>query len=128
MNPEAIAAFVAVGVASPLLGYVAHLLIDVAKVRKAHRALEAEPLVFEGSRFSRLLCAAGTELMGPGQLLKLEPGRVLVGTDDGRRMPFTGQQFQAMHPEWITTDQELDAAAADPDLGKMTRTREGTFS
>lgn len=119
MDPQAIAIFVAAGLCSPVLGYLAHLLIDMAKVRKAHQALEAEPLIFEGSSFRELRCAAGNRLMGPGRVLKLEPGRVLVGSEDGARTPFTGQDFQSCYAQWVTTDAELAAAAANPDLGRM---------
>ena len=119
MDPKAIAIFVLVGLFSPILGYIAHLLIDKAKVRKAHQRLEQEPLVFEGSRFSRLLCSAGTQLMASGRILRLEPGRVLVGSDDGRRMTFSGQEFESMHPVFTTTDQELDASMARPEAGRL---------
>lgn len=119
MTGDALFAFIVFGALSPILGWCAHLLVDWAKTRKAHAALEKEPLVFEGSRFERLLSREGAELLGPGRLLKLEPGRVLVGTDDGRRMAVSGVDFHAMRPQWVTTDQELSAALANPHLGRM---------
>lgn len=106
MDLASILVFAGTALVSPILGWLAHLCIDKAKVRKAHRRLRDEPLVFEGSRFSRLLGAAGTQLMGPGRIARLEPGRVLVVSDDDAWMTFTGQEFEAMHPQFAASQDE----------------------
>ena len=124
-TPELIA-FVAFGLLSPILGWLAHLVIDKAKVHKAHKRLDDEPLVFEGSRFRRLLCTAGSTLMGPGMIAELELGRVMVVSDEGDRMTFSGQEFEAMHPVWTWTDQDL-AEGAD-ELPAPARRKEKPFS
>ena len=116
MDPSSIAVFLGTTLASPLLVWMMHQLIDKAKVRKAHKRLRDEPLVFEGSRFSRLLGAAGTPLMGPGKIARLEPGRVLVVSDDGWWMTFTGQEFEAMHPQFVAVPQQDEEPEGSPGL------------
>ena len=111
MNLESILVFAVTALAAPVLGWVAHLFIDAAKVRKAHRRLETEPLVHEGARFRQLLSDGGAPLMGPGRIARLQRGRVLVVADDGREMTFTGQEFEAMHPQF---DRGGDDPGADP--------------
>ena len=119
MDPKAVAAFVAVGLASPVLGYLAHLLIALAKTRQAHQRLEAEPLCFQGSRFRRLLSPSGVQLMGAGRIARLEAARVLAVSDDGASTPFTTLEFAALDVAYVSTDAELAAAAADPRAGRL---------
>lgn len=102
VDPAAIAAFVLIGLASPVLGYIAHALIAAHKTRQAHKFLDADPLVFPGARFSRMMNPAGAQLLGAGRVELIEPGRVLVSVADGTALvPFTGVEFQSMYPLWL---------------------------
>lgn len=101
MDIKAIAVFILVGLFSPVLGYWAHLLIQRHKVRAAAAFLEADPLVFEGSRFLRLLNADGSQMMGPGRIAEIEGGRLLAVSSDGSaRVPFDALEFKSMYPHW----------------------------
>ena len=103
MDPKAILAFAAVGLASPVLGYAAHLLIHWHKTRQAVRFLEADPLVYEGSTFRKILTADGGQLMGPGCIESLEPGRVLAASSDGAvHVPFDPLEFKSVYPHWVS--------------------------
>ena len=101
VDPKAIAAFVLIGLFSPVLSYWAHRLIDRHRVRKAIEFLEKDPLVFEGSRFSKILTADGGQLMGPGRVVSIGSDRVLVASSDGSALvPFDGLEFKSMYPHW----------------------------
>ncbi|MDE0109911.1 MAG: hypothetical protein OXN96_19065 [Bryobacterales bacterium] len=111
VDPKAIAAFVLVTLASPVLGYWAHALIAWHKTRKAHDFLDADPLVFVGARFSRLMTPDGAQLLGAGRVELIERGRVLVSVADGTALvPFTGVEFQSMYPLWL----DASAPSAPP--------------
>ena len=126
MDPKTIAAFVAAGLSAPVLGYLAHCLIDWHKTRKAHAFLEADPLVYEGARFRKLLTAEGGHLMGPGRVVAIEPGRVLVQSSDGAvSVPFDGVEFKSMYPQWL---EGSDSAAAAPGLPPRPSGREEAYS
>ena len=102
VDPKAILAFVLVGLASPGLGYLAHIWIGAHKARMAHEFLDADPLVFVGARFSRLMTPDGAQLLGSGRVELIERGRVLVSVADGTALvPFTGVEFQSMYPLWL---------------------------
>ena len=103
IDPKAIAAFLLIGLLSPLLSYGAHRLIDGYRTRKAVAFLEADPLVFEGSRFRKLLTPDGAQLMGPGRVASIEPGRVLAASSDGSVfVPFDPLEFKSMYPHWLS--------------------------
>lgn len=108
IDPKAIAAFVLIGLLSPVLSYWAHWLIDRHRTRKAIQFLEADPLVFEGSRFRKILTADGGQLMGSGRIVSIEPERVLAGSSDGSVLvPFDALEFKSMYPHWLDgTDAE----------------------
>lgn len=115
MDLKAILVFVAIGLASPVLGYWAHLLIDWHRTRKAQQFLEADPLVFEGSRFRKLLTADGGQLMGPGRIAEIEDGRLLAVSNDGSAcVPFDAQEFKSMYPHWLRPDPEASGPQAAP--------------
>lgn len=115
IDPKAIAAFLLIGLCSPLLSYGAHRLIDRHRLRKAVAFLEADPLVFEGSRFRKLLTADGGQLMGPGRIVEIEPGRVLVASSDGSALvPFDPLEFKSMYPHWVSGRGEPALAPAAP--------------
>ena len=115
MDPKAIAAFVLIGVFSPVLGYLAHIFISWHKTHKAHKFLRESPLVFEGARFCKILTPDGGQLIGAGQIVEMEPGLVLVASRDGSvQIPFTGVEFQSMYPHWLHAGQESGEAAGDP--------------
>ncbi|MDE0382404.1 MAG: hypothetical protein OXI22_00840 [Defluviicoccus sp.] len=116
MDLSSILVFAGTTLASPLLVWIMHQLIDKAKIRKAHKRLRDEDLIHEGARFSRLLGAAGTQLMGPGRIVSLEPGRVLVVSDEGAWMTFTGQEFEAMHPQFVAAPQQDAGPEGSPNL------------
>ena len=104
IDPRAIAAFVLVGLASPLLHYWASRLIDRHRTRKAIEFLEADPLVFEGARFRKLLAPDGGQLLGPGSVESIEENRVLViSSDKSVRIPFDGPEFKAAYPHWLAS-------------------------
>lgn len=109
IDPKAIAAFVAIGLLSPLLHYWAQRLIDSHRTRKAIEFLEADELVFEGARFRKLLTGDGAQLLGPGRVVSIGRDRVLVASSDGAvQVPFDGVEFKAAYPHWL---------AANPDSG-----------
>ncbi|MYI74933.1 MAG: hypothetical protein F4057_06335 [Acidobacteria bacterium] len=101
MDIRAIAAFVLVGLASPVLAYAARALIDRHRTRAAQKVLDAAPLVFEGSRFRKLLAAGGAQLMGAGRIVEMERGRLLAAGDDGALVPFDALEFKSMWPHWL---------------------------
>ena len=114
VDPAAIAAFLLIGIISPLLGYAAHLMIGRHKTRQAIRFLEEDPLVFEGSRFRKILTADGGQLMGPGLIESIEPGRlVAISTDGSVRVPFDAVEFKSVYPHWLGA-----ASAPAPDAGR----------
>ena len=115
IDPRAIAAFLLIGLCSPLLSYGAHRLIDGHRTRKAVAFLEADPLVFEGSRFRKLLTPDGAQLMGPGRVESIEPGRVLVASSDGSvLMPFDPLEFKDAYPHWLAADSGAPAPGPLP--------------
>lgn len=114
IDPRAIAAFVLIGLLSPVLSYWAHLLIDRHRTRQAIAFLEADPLVFEGARFRKILTPDGAQLMGAGRVVCIEPGRVLVATADGDALlPFDGLEFKAMYPHWLGGESQALPAPRD---------------
>lgn len=119
MDLKAILVFVAIGFFSPVLGYWAHLLINWSKTRRARKFLEADPLVFEGSRFRKLLAPDGGQLMGPGRIESIEPGRVLAASGDGSvRVPFDALEFKSMYPHWLSADSGASESRAEPVRGQ----------
>ena len=119
IDPKAIAAFLLVGLLSPLLGYWAQRLIDRHRTRKAIEFLEADPLVYEGARFRKLLTGEGAQLLGPGRVVSIEPDRVLVESSDGAvRVPFDGVEFKSAYPQWLAGDPDpAMPARPSPDIG-----------
>ena len=121
IDPKAIAAFVLIGLFSPVLSYWASRLIDRHRTRKAIEFLEADPLVFEGARFRKILTPDGGQLLGPGSVESIEPGRVLVvSSDKSVRIPFDGPEFKAVYPQWL--------AASDGDQALPAPRREESYS
>ena len=115
IDPKAIAVFLLIGLCSPLLSYAAHRLIDGYRTRKAVAFLEADPLVFEGSRFRKLLTADGAQLMGSGRIESIEAGRVLVASSDGSALvPFDPLEFKSMYPHWLSADPAADQSRPLP--------------
>ena len=115
IDPRAIAAFLLIGLLSPLLSYGAHRLIEWHRTRKAVAFLTQDPLVFEGSRFRKLLTADGAQLMGPGRVESIEPGRVLAASSDGAVfVPFDPLEFKSAYPHWIVTESEAPAPRTLP--------------
>ena len=113
VDPKAIAAFIAIGLFSPVLSYWAHRLIDGHRTREAIKFLEADPLVYEGSRFRKILTADGAQIMGPGRVASIEPGRVLVASSEGSVLvPFDGLEFKSMYPHWLDASAEPGSAPA----------------
>lgn len=105
VDPKAIAAFVLVGLASPGLAYVARVLIGWHETRQARKFLERDPLVFEGSKFRKLLTADGVQLMGAGRIAEIEGGRLLAVSSDGSAsVPFDVREFKSMYPHWLGAD------------------------
>lgn len=115
IDPKAIAAFVLIGLLSPVLNYWAQRLILRHKTRKAIEFLEADPLVFEGARFRKLLSGDGVQLLGQGRVASIQPGRVLVESSDGAvQMPFDGLEFKAAYPHWLAAPPGLQPTAPGP--------------
>ena len=112
MDAAAIATFAAVGVASPVLAWLAGILIQGQKVRRAHVRLRDEPEVFPGATFSRVYTDAGAPLMEAGRVASLERGRIVLASADGkRRITLTSLEFEAMHPVWTSTDEQIAAGS-----------------
>lgn len=106
MDLHAMLLFAAIAVASPVLGYAGHCLIDRYKIRQAHRFLEAEPLIYEGARFRKLMTREGAQLLGPGRIESLEEGRVLVASSDGAvRIPLDGPEFKDAWAHWLEPEE-----------------------
>ena len=114
IDPKAIAAFMAVALASPVLTYIAHALIDWHKTRKAQAFLEADPLVFEGARFRKLLNADGTQLIGAGRIVEMDGGRLLAASDDGAFVPFDAPEFKSMWPHWLPPEESGPGSGGQP--------------
>ena len=112
MDAAAIGSLVVVGLVSPVLAWLAGILIQGQKVRRAHKRLRDEPIVFPGSTFSTLFTDAGAALMGPGRIADLEKARIVVESlEGGQRITLTPLEFEAMHPVWTATDEQIAASA-----------------
>ena len=128
IDPKAIAAFLLIGLCSPVLSYGAHRLIDRYRTRKAIAFLEADPLVFEGARFRKILTADGVQLMGPGRVESIESGRVLAASSDGSVLvPFDPLEFKSAWPHWLAADSEAPASRPLPS-GQARIRREEPYS
>ena len=128
IDPKAIAAFVLIGLLSPVLSYWANRLIDRHRTRKAVEFLEAEPLVYEGAEFRKLLTADAAQLLGPGRVVSIEPGRVLVASSDGAvRVPFDPVEFKSAYAHWLDPGSAPGAAGRGP-LPAPAASREETYS
>ena len=50
--------------------------------------------------------------MGPGRIADLEKARIVVESlEGGQRITLTPLEFEAMHPVWTTTDEQIAASA-----------------
>lgn len=111
MNPEAIATFLSVGLLSPVLAWLASIFIAMQKNRRAYVRLREAPIVFPGSHFSALY-ENGVLIMSGGKIQSLEKSAVtLVRHDGSHRMVLTCAEFEAMHPHWTTSDDEIARGA-----------------
>ena len=109
MDSAAAASFVAFGLLSPVLAWLANIFIGMQKNRRAYVALREAPIVYPGSHFSALF-ENGANIMGAGRIQSLEKSCVTLESTDGpHRMLLTCVEFQAMHPYWTTTDDEIRA-------------------
>ena len=119
IDPKAIAAFLLIGLLSPVLNYWAQRLILRHKTRKAIEFLEADPLVYEGAQFRKVLSVDGVQLLGPGRIVSIEPNRVLVASSDGAVLvPFDGVEFKSAYPQWLNASgapESRPAPAARPE-------------
>ena len=114
MDAAAVGTLVFVGLVSPVLAWLAGILIQGQKNRRAYVMLRDEELVFPGSTFSQLFTAAGTPLLGAGRIAILGRKRILVESlDGGQRIPLTPLELAAMHLVWTTTDEQIAASIAD---------------
>ena len=80
-----------------------HVTRGAAKARRvrAYQRLQDDPLVQVGARLAGLFIdSAGglTRILGPSKITKLELGMIEITADDGRRMNFTGEEFEKLHP------------------------------
>ena len=80
-----------------------HVTRGAAKARRvrAYQRLQDDPLVQVGARLTSVgIDGAGgyTRIIGPCRITKFELGMIEITSDDGRRMNFTGEEFEKLHP------------------------------
>jgi len=99
--------FVAIGVFSPVLAWIASWLIAKAEARRVHQRLKLSPFVFPKATFSRVL-EGGAEIFPAGRVASLERGRIVLETMDGaERLEMTLAEFENCHAPCTSTDQEI---------------------
>ena len=68
---------------------------------RAYERLTRDPLVFVGAELDKLLIDGNgglDKVLGRSHISALRKGMVEITDDDGRRMNFTGEEFERMHP------------------------------
>ena len=108
MDLHAVLIFAGTALAAPVLTWLAHLFITAAKNRRAIMILRAEPLVFEGARFTRMLSKAGVLLMDRGRVTAMTRKRIECRDDDGAVMTFTPRELVDAWPLWDGGDAGSD--------------------
>ena len=111
MSASGIVTFIAVGLASPVLGWIASLLIQATRARRAYKRLRDDPLVFRDSTFNRCVGPSGNVIMQAGRIAQLSRRRILLETTPpGERIPMTILEFEPCHCAWTTSDEQIKAA------------------
>ena len=111
MDLHAVLIFAGTALAAPVLTWLAHLFITAAKNRRAILILRAEPLIFEGAQFSRLLTREGVLLMGPGRVTSMTRKRIECRSGDDELIRLTPREMVDAWPLWTGRARE-----ASPDL------------
>ena len=118
MDTTALFTLTVVGLLTPVLAWLASLLIAKAESRRILKKLRDAPLVFPGSTFARVFNAGGAEIFGPGRIAKMELGCIEIESMDGKlRMAENLKGFDSWDPVWTTTPEEVRMSGRSGKLG-----------
>ena len=83
---------------SPFIVFASNILINRARKARSFKRIESDPLLFVGARIERLILEGTGTILESAVIDKIEFGWVEVATPDGRRVSFTGIEFEKLHP------------------------------